>query len=169
MILAMSDPAASGATSSRFVGACATVLATGFGSGYAPFAPGTAGSALGLLLFWPLQRLPLSEQALVTAALFLVGVAAATHVARRVGIEDPSIVVWDEVIGMWVSLMALPFRPLTMALGFVLFRIMDVVKPYPARDLERLPGGWGIMADDVMAGIYANLVLRVGLLVWPLG
>jgi phosphatidylglycerophosphatase A len=64
---------------------------------------------------------------------------------------------------MWVSLILLPLTPATAACGFVLFRIMDVVKPYPARQLEGLPGGWGIMADDVMAGIYANLCLRVGL------
>jgi phosphatidylglycerophosphatase A len=164
----MADPAAPAAPRPRFTTACATVLATGFGSGYAPFAPGTAGSALGVLLFWPLQRLALAQQAVLGLVLFLVGVAAASNVARRLGQEDPSIVVWDEVIGMWVSLLALPFRPWIVILGFVLFRILDVVKPYPARDLERLPGGWGIMADDVMAGIYANLILRVGLLVWPL-
>jgi phosphatidylglycerophosphatase A len=164
----MADPAAPAAPSHRFTSACATVLATGFGCGYAPFAPGTAGSALGVLLFWPLQRLPLAQQVAVGVVLFLVGVVAASHVARRVGQEDPSIVVWDEVIGMWVSLLALPFRPWIVILGFLLFRILDVVKPYPARDLERLPGGWGIMVDDVMAGIYANLILRVCLLVWPL-
>jgi phosphatidylglycerophosphatase A len=163
----MADPAAPAAPRPGLISACATLLATGFGCGYAPFAPGTAGSALGVLLFWPLQRLTLAQQAAVGAVLFLVGVAAASHVARRVGQEDPSIVVWDEVIGMWVSLLALPFRPWIVILGFLLFRILDVVKPYPARDLERLPGGWGIMADDVMAGIYANLILRVALLVWP--
>jgi phosphatidylglycerophosphatase A len=164
----MADPAPPAAPRPRLITACATVLATGFGSGYAPFAPGTAGSALGVLLFWPLQKLALAPQVTLAAVLFLVGVAAASHVARRVGQEDPSIVVWDEVIGMWVSLLALPFRPRIVILGFVLFRLLDVVKPYPARDFERLPGGWGIMADDVMAGIYANLILRVVLLVWPL-
>ncbi len=164
----MADPAAPAAPRPRFIAAGATVLATGFGCGYAPVAPGTAGSALGVLLYWPLQGLDLALQAVLSAVLFLVGVAAASHVARRVGQEDPSVVVWDEVIGMWVSLLALPFRPPIVVLGFVLFRLLDVVKPYPARELERLPGGWGIMADDVMAGIYANLILRVGLLVWPL-
>jgi phosphatidylglycerophosphatase A len=68
---------------------------------------------------------------------------------------------------MWVTLLFLPLTPLTAIAGFVAFRVMDVVKPFPARGLERLPGGWGIMADDLMAGIYANLAVRVLLAVWP--
>jgi phosphatidylglycerophosphatase A len=80
--------------------------------------------------------------------------------------KDPGIVVVDEIVGMWVTLLFLPFTPMTAALGFLLFRAMDIVKPYPARELEGLRAGWGIMADDVMAGIYANLLLRLALLVW---
>src|SRR5215831_321394 len=137
-------------------------IATAMGSGYSPVAPGTAGSAVGLALFWPLQWLPASAQVAAVVALFAVGVVASTRVARGLGLEDPGIVVVDEVVGMWISLLFLPFTPLTALAGFVLFRIMDVVKPYPARQFESLPGGWGIMADDVMAGIYANLLLRVG-------
>jgi phosphatidylglycerophosphatase A len=145
----------------------ATLIATGLGSGYSPFAPGTAGSALGLLLFWPLSRLPLAAQIALTVALTALGIAAATRVARRVGLEDPGIVVVDEVVGQWITLIALPLTPLTAAAGFFLFRVMDVVKPWPARQLEHLRAGYGIMADDVMAGIYAQLALRVLLLVWP--
>jgi len=145
----------------------AQLVATGAGSGYAPFAPGTAGSLVGLLLFWPLSRLPFAGQVGVTVALFLLGTLAAAHLASRLGIKDPGIVVVDEVVGQWVSLLLLPLTPLTVVLGFLLFRLLDVLKPWPARDFERLPGGWGIMADDVMAGIYANLLVRVGLLVWP--
>jgi phosphatidylglycerophosphatase A len=149
-------------------GALATCLATGFGSGYAPIAPGTAGSAVGLLLFLPLQRLTAPWQMLVTALVFAVGVGASTHVARRVSRKDPGIVVVDEIVGMWVSLLFLPFTPAAAVLGFLLFRLLDVRKPYPARQLEALPGGLGIMADDLMAGIYANLCLRVIALVVPL-
>ena len=144
------------------------MVATGLGSGYAPFAPGTAGSLVGLALFWPLHRLPLGVQAVAVVLLFALGVAAAGHVARRLGIEDPGLVVVDEVVGMWVSLLGVPFTGVTAIAGFLLFRVFDVFKPYPARDLERLPGGWGIMCDDVMAGVYANLLLRAGLLAWPL-
>ncbi len=145
----------------------ARVVATAFGSGYSPFAPGTAGSAVGLLLFWPMAGWRWPWQAGACLALLLVGALAATRVADRVGLKDPGIVVVDEVLGQWVTLLALPFTPATAALGFLLFRAMDIVKPWPARDLERLPGGWGIMADDVAAGVYAHLALRVGLLVWP--
>ncbi len=140
-----------------------TIVATAFGAGYSPFAPGTAGSAVGLLLFWPLHRLPIGGQVAAVAALFFVGVVASTRVARGLGIEDPGMVVVDEVVGMWTSLLLLPFNPWTAGAGFVLFRIMDVFKPYPARQFESLPGGWGIMTDDLMAGVYANLLLRVGL------
>jgi phosphatidylglycerophosphatase A len=149
------------------LGSVAALVATGFGAGYSPIAPGTAGSLVGLLLYWPLRELPAVFQVGVLALAFLVGTAAATRVSHRVGIEDPGIVVVDEVVGMWASLLFLPFTVGTAALGFVLFRILDVVKPYPARDLEGLPGGWGIMSDDLMAGVYANLLLRVALFVWP--
>jgi phosphatidylglycerophosphatase A len=153
----------------RVIDFLARVVATAFGSGYAPFAPGTAGSAVGLLLFWPMAAWRWPWQASASAVLFLVGSLAAGRVARLVGRKDPGLVVVDEVVGQWVTLTALPFTPVTAAVGFLLFRVMDVVKPWPARDLESLPGGWGIMADDVAAGVYAHLVLRVGLLVWPAG
>jgi phosphatidylglycerophosphatase A len=153
---------------SRVMSEGARLLATGFGSGYSPFAPGTAGSVVGLVLFWPMAALGWPIQAAVCGGVSLVGALAATHVADRVGLKDPGIVVVDEIVGMWVTLIALPFGPVTAAAGFVLFRVMDVFKPWPARDLERLPGGWGIVADDLAAGVYANLLLRVGLLVWPL-
>lgn len=152
---------------SRFVSQAARFVATGAGSGYSPIAPGTAGSAVGLLLFWPLSWLPFGWQVAATAAAFVLGTLAASEVATQVGLKDPGIVVVDEVVGMWISLLLLPFTPIVAALGFFLFRLMDVLKPWPARDFEHLPGGWGIMTDDVMAGVYANLLLRVGLLVWP--
>jgi phosphatidylglycerophosphatase A len=145
----------------------ATLIATGLGSGYSPLAPGTAGSAVGLLLFWPVARLPLGWQAALTVAVFAAGVAAASHLARRLGIEDPGVVVIDEVVGMWITLLALPLTPFTVAVGFFAFRAMDVWKPWPARQLEHLHGGWGIMADDVMAGVYANLLVRLALVVVP--
>jgi phosphatidylglycerophosphatase A len=145
----------------------ARVVATGFGTGYSAFAPGTVGSALGVLLFWPMARAAWPWQAGAAAVLFVVGSLAAQKVARAENRKDPGIVVVDEVVGQWVTLTALPFTPLTAGLGFLLFRVMDIVKPWPARDLESVPGGWGIMADDVAAGVYAHLAVRVGLLVWP--
>lgn len=152
---------------SRVLGALARLLATGFGSGYSPLAPGTAGSAVGLLLFWPLAALPVPWQIASCVGVFVLGAYASTRLARELGQKDPSLAVVDEIVGMWVTLVGLPFGPATALLGFLLFRLLDVVKPWPARDLERLPDGWGIMADDVAAGVYAHLALRVVLLVWP--
>jgi len=144
-----------------------TLVATGLGCGYAPVAPGTVGSLLGLALYWPLARLHTTLRLTALAVLVALGTWAASHLARRLAVADPSVVVVDEVAGMWVTLLFLPLTPLTALAGFVAFRVMDVVKPFPARGLERLPGGWGIMADDLMAGIYANLVLRLVLAVLP--
>jgi phosphatidylglycerophosphatase A len=145
----------------------ARAIATAFGSGYSPLAPGTAGSAVGLLLFWPLAGLSWTWQLAACLAVLAVGTPAASRVATLVGRKDPGLVVVDEVAGQWITLVGMPFTAPVVVAGFVLFRIMDVVKPWPARDLERLPGGWGIMADDVAAGIFAHLLLRVFLLVWP--
>jgi phosphatidylglycerophosphatase A len=167
MIRIMAVSRASAAPQPGALSSLATVLATGFGSGYSPLAPGTAGSAVGLLLFWPLQGVGVAWQIAATVAVFFAGTAAATRVADRVGIEDPGIVVVDEIVGMWVTLLFLPMTAVTVAAAFVLFRVMDVFKPWPARALEALPKGWGIMADDVMAGVYANLLVRVVLLVFP--
>ena len=151
----------------RAIDAGAKLVATWLGSGYSPFAPGTAGSLVGVLLFLPLAGLAWPVQLAATTALTLVGVLAAGRAARLVGRKDPGLVVVDEVAGQWITFLALPVTPVTALAGFLLFRVMDILKPWPARDLERLPGGFGIMADDVAAGIYAQLLLRAGLAVWP--
>jgi phosphatidylglycerophosphatase A len=144
----------------------ATLIATGLGSGYSPFAPGTAGSAVGALFLLPFVGTGAWPLAVAIVILFAVGVWASGHVAAHAGLKDPGIVVVDEVIGMWISVLGLPLTlPIVLA-GFVLFRIFDVVKPPPARQFEALPGGYGIVCDDVMAGIYANLVLRAALWLW---
>jgi phosphatidylglycerophosphatase A len=151
----------------RAIDSCSTVIATGLGSGYSPFAPGTAGSAVGLALFVPLALVGTAWQLLALGLTFFVGTFAATNLARRLQVKDPGRVVVDEVIGMWATLILVPFTLKTALVGFVLFRAMDVVKPWPARQLEDAPEGWGIMLDDLAAGVYANLALRVVLLVWP--
>ena len=140
-----------------------TLVATGLGSGYSPVAPGTAGSVVGLVLFWPLARTGPAIQAAAILGVFFLGVVASAHLARRVGRKDPGLAVIDEVAGMWITLAWLEPGPLLWATGFFAFRAMDVLKPWPARSLEALPGGWGIMVDDVVAGLYAHLLLRVGI------
>src|SRR5512136_1037209 len=105
----------------KVVDLASSVVATAFGSGYAPFAPGTAGSAVGLLLFWPMAALPWPWQLGASAVLFVVGSLAAGREARRVGLKDPGIVVVDEVVGQWVTFTGLAFTPATAVLGFLLF------------------------------------------------
>lgn len=135
-------------------------LATALGAGYAPVAPGTWGSAVGLLLWLALPSTPW-VQALVIIAVVAAGVWSGGVAERHFGRVDPGQVVIDEVAGMLVTLFLNPVGWLGAAGGFLLFRVADILKPFPARRLERLHGGLGIMADDVMAGIYANVALRV--------
>jgi len=135
-------------------------LATALGAGYAPVAPGTWGSAVGLLLWFALPSTPWM-QALVIVAIVAAGVWSGGVAERHFGRADPGQVVIDEVAGMLVTLFLNPVGWLGAAGGFLLFRVADILKPFPARRLERLHGGLGIMADDVMAGIYANVALRV--------
>ena len=118
---------------------------------------------MGVALFWPLQMAPPLVQAAVTAAVFFASVWAASRVAKKMAVEDPGVVVIDEVVGQWVTLLFLPFTPAVAAAGFLLFRVLDVFKPGPARQLESVPVGCGIMSDDLMAGIYGNLLLHAGL------
>ena len=142
----------------------ALALATAFGVGYIPVAPGTFGSAVGLLL-WAAVPATTLAQGIAIAALFVAG-AWAGHIAEQhFGRTDPSEVVVDEVMGMLITLFGTGVGWIGAVAGFVLFRFFDVVKPYPARRFERLPGGVGVMADDAMAAIYANIALRLTVIV----
>ena len=142
-------------------------IATALGAGYSPIAPGTAGSAVGLLLWIALPKI-LWFQMAVIAVVTVVGVWSGTVAAEHFGREDPGQVVIDEVAGMMITVLLNPFvGPMWALVAFLLFRAADIVKPYPIDDLQRLPGGLGVMADDVLAGVYANLVLR--LCIWASG
>jgi phosphatidylglycerophosphatase A len=138
-------------------------LATWFGCGYSPFAPGTAGSAAAVVLAILLHEyagLSPLHFALLAALLFYPAVWAATLTAEAVGRKDPSIVVVDEVIGQWITLAgARSLGWKTYLAAFALFRLFDIWKPPPVRQLEALPRGLGINADDAMAGVYGALVL----------
>ncbi len=140
----------------------ALLLATWFGCGYSPVAPGTAGSAAAVAIAAVLHPSRPWLFALLAAALFLPAVWAADRAARLANRKDPSMVVVDEVIGQWISLAgARVFNWKSYLLAFLLFRLFDIWKPPPVRQLEALPGGLGINADDVMAGAYAGLVLML--------
>ena len=138
----------------------AFVLATGFGSGYSPFAPGTAGSAVGVAFVWGMSFLALPGQIVSVLIVTVLSMIAADIVAKATGLKDPGLIVADEIAGMMVTMIAIPFTLTNVLLGFILFRVMDVVKPPPARQFEHFKGGIGIVADDLMAGVYAHLALR---------
>ena len=148
----------------------ALLIATSGYIGFAPVAPGTVGSAAGIALFYLVRATGAAGVELaVIPVLFAAGVWAASSTERQLGITDPGPVVIDEVVGMLITLAWIPVTPLGALAGFLIFRVLDVVKPWPARQLESLHGGFGIMSDDAMAGFYGLLLMRGLLLVAPAG
>ena len=136
-------------------------LATGAGSGYLPWMPGTAGSLVGILLYYSLRSMPRGPYLAFVVAFFFLAVWASGLAEVIFGSKDPQRIVIDEVVGMLVTLALLPFSWRTVLVGFVLFRLFDIWKPFPVRLVQdNVPGGWGVVGDDVMAGIYANIVLQ---------
>ncbi|MBD3674396.1 MAG: phosphatidylglycerophosphatase A [Planctomycetaceae bacterium] len=149
-------------------------LSIGLGLGLIPIAPGTFGSLLGPVLVGGVQFVlppaaPLSYlfQAVIGVVFFLLGVPICEIGARVLGRKDPGAVVFDEIVAFFIVFACIPVTPKSALLGFVLFRIFDISKPWPIRRLELLPGGWGVMADDLMAGVYAFACLAV-ILQWIL-
>ena len=148
-------------------------IATGFGSGYAPIAPGTAGAAVGCLLLWLyIYIIGIGNYwyfqigfLLITIFTTILGAIATREVEKEWG-EDPSKVVIDEIIGVWISLLFLPLTWQNILIGFILFRIFDIAKPFGIRRLEAVKNGWGVMLDDVLAGIYANVCLQIYLFIF---
>jgi phosphatidylglycerophosphatase A len=141
-------------------------IASGGFSGYSPIVPGTAGSLVGLALYAiPAMQNPITLS-IISIIVFFIGVATASEMEKRHG-PDPSVVVIDEIVGMWLSLLFLPVNVSVSIVAFVLFRILDTIKPPPIRKLELVPGGWGIMLDDVGAAVYTNLIVRLLLLIFP--
>lgn len=144
-------------------------IATGAHSGYLPKAPGTWGSAVGVLVWLLLSRLELGPYFSVLAALFVVGVFSAGAAEKIVDLGDPGIVVIDEIVGQLIALSLAPAHPAAALAGFVLFRFFDILKPFPANWIDNhLHGGLGIMLDDVVAGLYALIVLQLGLWLFKL-
>jgi len=143
----------------------AEIIATAFYIGYAPIVPATFGAAFGALLFWLAVPQSIAAQLLVTIALIILAVIVSGRAEEKYGRDGRQIVI-DEVAGMFVSLCFLfPAgslkNPWVLLAAFVAFRVFDVLKPFPAGRSQRLPGGWGVVADDVVAGIYANILVRV--------
>lgn len=142
----------------------AKVVATGAGIGFIPFAPGTFGSLLGLPIVFFLNDAPPLLVAVSILMLFLVGIPACTLAARKMQAKDPGSIVFDEIAAMPIAFfpvlcLGLPLSVWTAVAGFLWFRLFDIVKPWPAHALEKLPEGLGIMIDDTVAGIYAGAAL----------
>jgi len=137
-------------------------FATGCGSGYVPVMPGTAGTAAGVVLFFILSPLSLSLYLLTTTAFIFISIWIAHQAALCLQVKDPAQIVIDEIAGYLVTMASFPFTWQYAAAGFVLFRVFDIIKPFPAGWIDRkVAGGYGIVLDDVAAGIYANIVLQI--------
>ena len=134
------------------------LLSTGFYTGYTPLAPGTAGSLLGLGLVWAMSGLPLSLYVLFTLVLFVLGVWVSSRAEPLFGHDGPRIVI-DEVVGVLIVFAGVHLDVITVIAGFVLFRVLDIWKPYPCDRMQRLPGGLGVMMDDGVAAVYTRLLL----------
>jgi phosphatidylglycerophosphatase A len=135
-------------------------LSSFFYIGYLPFIPGTFGSIAGLFLVY-LVRNSATIYAALTCALITLGFLFSTEAERIMGRKDAPFIVIDEVCGILLSFIFIPFDYKLLIIGFVVFRILDTLKPYPADTLQRLKGNLGIMADDIVAGLYTNIILQV--------
>ena len=143
-------------------------LALGFGSGLSPFAPGTFGTLAAIPIYLICRPFSLSVYLVITALLFVIGIAICGFSARKLGVHDHPGIVWDEVVGYLVTMTAAPVGWQWVVIGFVLFRFFDIIKPWPIRVIDRrVEGGFGIMFDDLLAGMMAALLLQGG--VWWLG
>jgi len=138
----------------------AKLAASGALSGYSPFAPGTAGSLVGLLAFLCFRGLSGPLWFSIAAVTFVLGVPLSSYAEKLWGKDSPRIVI-DEIVGLWVAISITDGSGPSIFVGFLLFRLFDVVKPPPAGASQSLPGGWGVMADDLIAGVYAGVATRI--------
>ena len=140
----------------KWVGSC-------FYLGFSRWAPGTLGSFFGLVIFGLISLLHLPVLIYLTMVAFLlwIGISCSNEFINHTGQKDPQQVVFDEAVGILMTLAGVPVHMKSIAAGFILFRIFDIWKPFPIRQIETLPGGLGVMLDDILAGIYANVFLRM--------
>ncbi|WP_373087778.1 phosphatidylglycerophosphatase A [Zhongshania sp.] len=138
------------------------LLSVGFGSGLAPKAPGTFGTIAALPFWYALQFLPPAYYVVALILAFILGVYLCGATADALGVHDHGGIVWDEFVGLWIALFMVPMHLGWILLGFALFRLFDIWKPWPIRVLDaKVHGGFGIMIDDVLAGVYAYLTLQL--------
>jgi len=139
-------------------------LAFGFGSGLAPVAPGTFGTLVAVPLYLLLSQLTWPLYIAAVVAGFIVGVFICEYTSKALGVHDHGAIVWDEIVGFWITMIAVPPTWQWILAGFMLFRLFDIVKPWPIQTVDtRIKGGIGIMLDDVLAGLYALICLQIAL------
>ena len=144
------------------LGSPAGFLAFGFGSGLSPFAPGTMGTLVAIPFIFALRSLGAPGFWLVLVLMFLLGVGLCGHVSHKLGVHDHGGIVWDEMVGYWLAAAFVPLQWPWLLAAFVLFRIFDIFKPWPIRQLdEKVSGGFGIMIDDVVAALFTLIILAV--------
>jgi phosphatidylglycerophosphatase A len=137
------------------------LLAFGFGSGAAPKAPGTWGTLAAVLIYWPLSQLSPEHYLLMLLVASVMGIYICGQTARDLGVHDHGSIVWDEFVGFWITMFAAPVGWVWVVVGFVLFRFFDIIKPWPISWIDKkITGGFGIMLDDVIAGVMAAVVLQ---------
>ena len=140
----------------------AHLLALGFGTGYVPKLPGTAGTLIGVLIYYFMQPLNVIVYLGITSVMFLAGIWLCGKTSQDMGVHDHNAIVWDEIVGYLVTMIMAPAGWLWMALGFILFRIFDIWKPWPISWVDRhTKGGLGVMLDDLIAGIYGLVILQI--------
>lgn len=139
-------------------------IAQGAYSGRFPVAPGTAGTLVGVLLYWCMKDLSPAVYAFLTSIIFLIGTWAAGRSEVLLGRKDSPSIVIDEIAGYLLAMFLIPTGWWFVAAGFLLFRVFDIMKPYPLKRFEKVPGGFGVMLDDIGAGIYTNLALQAAVL-----
>lgn len=141
------------------------LLSLGFGSGLAPFAPGTFGTLFAIPPYLLLAQLPLAWYLLAVLLAFAAGVYLCGYTSAALGVHDHSAIVWDEFVGLWITMAAVPTQWQWILAGFVLFRLFDIVKPWPVKIAdEKMKGGFGIMFDDLLAALYALAGLHIAML-----
>ena len=140
------------------------LLSLGLGSGLSPRAPGTCGTLVAVPLYLLLVQLPLTYYLVAVLLAFIVGVYLCGYTSAALGVHDHGGIVWDEFVGFWITMIAVPATWQWILAGFVLFRLFDIVKPWPVKVADaRMKGGFGIMFDDVLAALYALAILQIAL------
>ena len=149
------------------LGTPAGFLAFGFGSGLSPFAPGTAGTLVAIPFIFVLRGMGSIGFWVALVLLFLLGVLLCGHVSRKLGVHDHGGIVWDEMVGYWLSAAFVPLQWPWLLMAFLLFRFFDILKPWPIRQLDqKVSGGFGIMLDDIVAAIFSVIILAALQALW---